>query len=88
METGPDGKQRVKVFQPMPFTVAESINDIELLKKLLVANGMDIKEIEFSGKISAGMSQEVKLAVCHLNDGSRLDLLIKVNKEEAGMVNN
>lgn len=40
METGPDGKQRVKVMQPMPFSLEEGMNDPSLLHRLLVASGM------------------------------------------------
>lgn len=67
----------------MPFSAVESINDEDLMFKLLVANGMDLKEFKFTGAISAGMSQEVKLAACHMKDGSIIDILIKVNKDES-----
>lgn len=57
METGPDGKQRVKMCQPMPFTKDMSLQDEDLVKKLLVANGLsEIKEVELSNKIAGGMS--------------------------------
>jgi len=50
------------------------------------ANGTDIKEVKFSEKITAGMSQEVRSCVVYMNDGSEKDILIKCNKEGGNLV--
>lgn len=86
MEIGSDGKQRVKVCQPIPFSVEEAKCDEDLMKKLLIANGMDLKELEFTDKVSGGMSQEVKVATVYLNDGSNFEILIKLNREANNFV--
>ena len=49
---------------------------------------MDIKEFEFTGKLSGGLSQEVALGACHINDGSKIEVVIKVNKEISNGVPN
>lgn len=63
----------------MPFSVEEAGCDVDLIKKLLSGNGMDVKEVEFTNKLSAGMSQVVKSITCHMNDGSECEILIKMN---------